>query len=249
MEWWHLVFVFGVGFVASTYGVMVGGGGLLTVPALLWVGLPVVDAVATTRLGSLGVSVAGLYTFFRAKKVDWNLGISMGVLQIAGTILGTWTLVSAPVLWVRYLIAGLILFLLFLFVLFPAAGLEPVAIPRDSWRYRSGFVLTFFLGILTGFFQGGGGTLATYIMVLCFGQTFLQSAGTRKLPFLIANVISLAILFQQNKVHLLSGGVLMLGAFCGGWVGSRLALKKGNRWMRMMFVVMVAVAGISMLFQ
>ena len=77
MDGWSIFGAFVVGIIASSYGAAVGGGALLTVPALIWLGVPVVEAVATSKLGSMGVSTAGLVAFGRAKMIDWRLGFAM----------------------------------------------------------------------------------------------------------------------------------------------------------------------------
>ncbi|MCB9640023.1 MAG: sulfite exporter TauE/SafE family protein [Myxococcales bacterium] len=247
MDLWVTIGAFFVGVIASVYGAAVGGGALLTVPALVWMGVPVVEAVATSKLGSMGVSTSGLIAFSRAKMIDWRLGLSMAVLQLVGTAIGTYALLALPVGWVKRAVAFMILLILILLLAFPAAGLEPVDIPRNSLRYRMGFVCTFFLGVLTGFYQGGGGTLAAYIMILFFGQTFLQSAGTRKVPFFATTLLSLLILFPTGKVHLAAGIALLVGSMIGGTIGSHLAMKQGNRWVRTLFIIVVALSCLRML--
>lgn len=247
MDGWSIFGAFVVGIIASSYGAAVGGGALLTVPALIWLGVPVVEAVATSKLGSMGVSTAGLVAFGRAKMIDWRLGFAMVALQMVGTLIGTYALLSLPVGWVKRAVAVVILLVLGLLLAFPAAGLEPVDIPRDSWRYRTGYLCTFFLGVLSGFFQGGGGTLAAYIMILFFGQTFLQSAGTRKIPFFATTLLSLLILFPMGKIYLGVGIALLVGSLIGGTIGSHLAMKQGNLWVRRVFLLVVALAGLHML--
>lgn len=247
----HEVFVylatFSVGLVSAVYGVAVGGGALLTVPALVFLGLPVVEAVGTSRMGSLGVVSTGLVTFGKAKSIDWPLSFKMTFLQIGGTVIGAYMLVSLPVYWVKQGVAFTILGVLCLFIFFPSAGLEPGKVPKGSFRYRMGYVVLVCLGILAGFYQGGAGTLAAYCMILFFGQTFLESAGTRKFPFLITNLITLAILLPKGKVYLGVGTALGLGTALGGYIGAKMAIDRGNKWVRRLFIIVVSFSGIRML--
>lgn len=239
---------FVVGFASALYGASAGGGALLTVPALLFLGLPAVDAVATSRLGSLGVTLSGLVAFGRRGKIDWRLGLHMTAILSVGTVVGTYALLELPLWWVEKLVGVIILGVLALLLLFPRAGLSPEVIERGSWRTRVGYGLTLVLGVIMGFYQGGGGTMAAYIMVLFFGQTFLESAGTRKVPFLFSNLITIGMLIPSRTIHLWLGLSLGLGTLLGGYVGSQMALRLGNRWVRWVFIGIVGVSGLRMLF-
>jgi uncharacterized membrane protein YfcA len=243
-----LIVAFCAGLVGSFYGAAVGGGALLTVPALMFVGLSPVQAIATSRLGSLGISMSGLVAFGKSGQVDWTLGWKMTFLQGAGVLLGAWSLLQLPGWWVKKSIAVIILVILGLLAAFPSAGLHTIPIDPKSMRYRSGYILTVLLGVLTGFFQGGGGTLAAYIMILCFGQTFLQSAGTRKLPFLFGNGLALAVFIPSGNVLWGIGLALGAGTLLGGYLGSLFAIKKGNKWVRVVFFLVVGLAALRMLF-
>lgn len=247
VEWYVLLVAFGAGIVGASFGAATGGGALLTVPALMLAGLSPAQAVGTSRLGSLGISTSGLLAFHRAGQVDWALGWKMTALQSVGALVGAWSMLQLPGIWVKKFIGAVILLILLLLILFPTAGLEPLDVDPKSWRYRSGYFFTFLLGGATGFYQGGGGTLAAYIMILCFGQTFLQSAGTRKLPFLFSNGLALLVFLYHGQVRLLTGLALGVGAFIGGTLGSRFAIKKGNRWVRTAFLVVVGVIALRIM--
>jgi uncharacterized membrane protein YfcA len=85
-------------------------------------------------------------------------------------------------------------------------------------------------------------------MILCFGQTFLQSAGTRKLPFLFGNGLALAVFIPSGNVLWGIGLALGAGTLLGGYLGSLFAIKKGNKWVRVVFFLVVGLAALRMLF-
>jgi len=243
-----LILSFSVGVISAFYGVAVGGGALLTVPALIFMGLPASHAVATSRIGSLGVITSGLINFNRKDKVNWKLGAKMTVLISVGALPGTYALVHFSVYWVEKLIAIIIISMLILFLLFPRIGLKPNNAKITSKHRIIGYILTLLLGFLSGFYQGGSGTMAAYIMILFFGQTFMESAATRKVPFLFSNILILGSLLFSQTIHFSIGIALGLGTFTGGYIGSKVALKKGNRWIRFLFIVIVAISTIRMFF-
>ncbi len=243
-----LLLSFIVGVISAFYGVAVGGGALLTVPALIFMGLPASHAVATSRLGSLGVITSGLINFNRKDKVDWALGAKMTVLISIGALPGTYALVNFPITWVEKLIPIIILTMLFLFIFFPSIGLEPQTDKTTSKRRFIGYLLTLTLGFISGFYQGGSGTMAAYIMILFFGQTFVESAATRKVPFLFSNLLILGSLLFTTTIHFDVGIALGLGTFTGGYIGSKIALSRGNRWIRSLFIAIVTISTLRMLF-
>ena len=85
-----LAALFAVGLVSGALNVVAGGGSFLTLPVLLFVGLPAGEANATNRLGVLAQNVTGVWGFHRASSLDWRWAKAASVPALAGAALGAW---------------------------------------------------------------------------------------------------------------------------------------------------------------
>ncbi|MFH1641276.1 MAG: sulfite exporter TauE/SafE family protein [Nanoarchaeota archaeon] len=241
-----VIIVLIAGIVAGFYGTLVGGGGLLTVPVLVLVGLPTQTALGTSKLGGFGTNIGGLSNFAKHKLIDFKLALILTLFLGLGTIIGTTIVVKLSEVLVKKIIAVLIICILLVLIIKKPIGTKKIKkkITVSSWVVSA--ILMFLVGIYAGFFGGGYGTLMSYILLFFFGQTFLQSAGTRKIPGIVSNMISFLIFFVNGMVNLFYGVVLFIGLFTGSFVGSYYGPRIGNEWLRKGFIVIVLILAVKM---
>jgi uncharacterized membrane protein YfcA len=246
MEPLELIVIFIVGLVASFIGTVAGGGGLITIPALIFLGLPPQAAIATSRVGSIGQISSGVYRFHRNGSIDYGIALPATILSLIGAFIGANTLLLIPEDILEKLIGILILAVLAFVVVKRDVGVERSAEPGRHSRLL-GHASFLFLGFWGGFFGGGTGVFATYVLILLFGQTFIEAAGTRKIPGIAMIAISLAVFMHAGLVDWAIGAVLLVSMLIGSYLGASFAIKKGNRWARMLFIALVLVSGVKLL--
>ncbi len=237
--------VFLIGVAAAVIGAMVGGGSLLSIPFLVFLGLPPQVAIATDRFAGLGAAVTALYRFWRAGKIVWRFVPALAVASLAGSLIGATALVRVEPGSLRPVIGVLLLALLPL--LFLGRGLGVAAREVGAARRRIGLGLYFLVQVLAGFFGGGTGTLIFMILMSCFGVTITQVAATQIVPFMVLSLSSLAIFAQAGIVDLRLGLVLLAGTAVGGVLGAHLAIRSGDVWVRRLFAVVVAASALRLL--
>ena len=98
------------------------------------------------------------------------------------------------------------------------------------------------------FFGGGGGTLVFYVFMAFFGFTIIQSSATNKIPWFVLGIISVVIFAMNGIINYLYGVFLIAGMFVGGYLGAHTAIKKGNRWVKIVFAIIVIASSIKLLF-
>jgi uncharacterized membrane protein YfcA len=238
--------VFLVGVIASVLGAMVGGGSLLSIPLLVFLGLPPQVAIATDRFAGLGAGVTAFYRFRRAGKIVWRYVPALVVASLAGSLVGASVLVSTPPGSLRSVVGILLLVLLPLLFLKRDLGVVPREVSRP--RMRLGLALYFLVQVLAGFFGGGTGTLVFYILMAFFGVTITQVAATQTLPFVALTVSSLTLFAIGEIIDYRMGLVLMAGTAVGGYLGAHFAVKSGDRWIRRLFSVVVLGSAVRLLF-
>jgi uncharacterized membrane protein YfcA len=244
-EFGSLLAVFVVGVAAAVVGTMVGGGSLLSIPLLIFLGLPPQVAIATDRFAGLGAATTGLYRFWRAGRIVWRLVPALAAASLAGSLLGASFLVRADPGSLDAVVGLLLLALLPL--LFVKRDLGVVPTESGPGRRRLGLALYFAVQVLAGFFGGGTGTLIFLILMGCFGVTITQVAATQTVPFLVLTVSSLVLFAAGGIVDYRLGLVLMAGTAVGGYLGAHVAVRSGDRWVRRLFAVVVVASAVRLL--
>lgn len=230
---------------ASTYGASAGGSALLILPVLIFMGIPAKEAVASALLGYMGMNLVGVWRFHKADKVDVRLGLLVGTATAFGTVVGATILPILPENVLQKGIGVCIILILILFVLYRDIGIHENA--TSTVQKRIGYIVSIFMGIYLATVMAGTAILATYILIFFFGQTFLESAGTRKIIFLINNTIAIILLGFKGLILWDIAGALVIGNAIGCYVGVAYALEKGDRWVQRIFFVVTFLSAIKLI--
>lgn len=247
MEILTLSILFIISIFTGIYGTLIGGGALLLIPLLMFFGLPPQTAIGTSKFRSIGATSVGTYNFAKHKLIDYKVGLMMAISLVIGTAIGSSIVINLNPDLVKKLIAVFTLLVLTFLLFNKNIGMKEKKkkITRKSWILAS--IIMFFVGIYAGFFGGGYGTLMSYILLFIFGQTFLKSAGTRKIPGIASDIVAFAIFAINGFFHLTYGIILLVGSSIGAFIGSHYALKIGNEWLRKGFILIVFVMAIKLL--
>lgn len=248
MELFKLIAVFAVGIIASFIGTNVGGGGLISVPALIFLGLPPQMAIATNKVGSFGMTGAGLIRFHKGKKVNYKIGFPIAALAIIGAYFGANTLLTIPNVILEKLVGVVILAILTLVLLNNNLGIKRVIKEYSLLRTSLGYLAFLFIGFWGAFFGGGFAIFSTYVLITVFGLTFLESAGTTKPLGVGIAIMSIIIFGLGGAINWIYGVLLLIGMTTGSYLGAGYGIKKGNMWVKRLFVVIVVVSAIKLLF-
>ncbi|CAD5199893.1 sulfite exporter TauE/SafE family protein [Pseudomonas sp. FEN] len=243
-EWLTGIGLVLLGLVTGFVGTNTGGSVFLTVPVMIWLGIPPQSSIATARLASLGTMVAGLRQFHNQGKVDYIVAIPAAVLGLLGALAGASLLLQIDALLLHRVIGVLTLLLV---------ALSLVKKPRTSDKAPSrisrffGYILFIPIGMIGGLF-GGQAKLSTYLYILFFKKSISESVGTRKVGGLVLSVGSLMIFGLSGIINWQYGACLIIGTLLGANAGAKFALKKGDDWMEAVFNVVVVVLALRMLF-
>jgi uncharacterized protein len=237
-----------ISFMASWFGSLAGGGGLLILPAMLAFGLPVPIALGTRRFSTVGTMISGLIQFHRWGKVDYRLSASLVVFTLSGAAIGYLIVDSVNELILKRTI-GFFIIALSIFLFFENAD-NVKAIKGRLYRYRHiigppGVILSSAFAIVVG---GGGGMIMTYLLIIVYGRTILEASGNRKLPLLASNILSTALFMYGGYVYYPLAACMLLANLLGGWFGSRFFLQRGDKKVKIFFFAVVMLLGIKTLF-
>lgn len=230
------------GFVDS----IAGGGGLITVPVLLAVGIPPHLALGTNKVqSSFGSSTAAI-RYARSGLIVKEQIVTGVVFTLAGAALGTVLVQIIPAEFLGKIIPFILLSVFFYTLLSPNLGHKQ----RDARVKKSLFykVAGLTLGFYDGFFGPGTGSFWTIALISFLGYDMKGATATTKITNFTSNLVALTVFIIGGKILLLPGLIMGAGQVCGAWAGSHLVINKGTRFIRIFFLTIVALT-ILRLFQ
>ena len=234
-----------LGFAAGILGSMIGlGGGIIVVPVLTFFGYSPTLAASSSLLAAFSNAVASTFSYSRQKRIEFSLGLKLGLLTIPGTVLGAY--VSSNV-------APEIFKILFGFVLIASAiyifvrkKIENKKVNLSKQMMVFSIGASFFAGILSAFFGIGGGIIFVPLMVVGMGMMMKKAAPTSQLILLFASFSGVIVHSLLGHSDFLIGGFLALGSFIGGLVGARLSVDIKERFLQIIVSVVIIAAAIKM---
>ena len=239
--------LFAAGFGAGLIDAIAGGGGLITIPVLLGLGMPPQTALGTNKLqGTFGSGSAMLH-FVRAGAVDLKSCFAGIAWTACGAGLGAVAVQSLDPAFLRAAIP-LLLIAIALFMLFsPSLGMADV---RERMARRTFFpVFGCSIGFYDGFFGPGTGTFWAMAFVLFLGFNLTRATAYTKVMNFTSNLVSLVFFLVSGYVSFPEGVVMGLGQFTGARVGSRLVIRRGSRFIRPVFIAVVVAISLNLLWQ
>lgn len=225
-----LLACFAVGLVSGVTNVLAAGGSFLTLPTLLFLGLPATIANGTNRVGVLMQNLTAVWTFNRHGMVPWSWAAKAAIPALIGAGFGVWAALSIPEVAFRRLLSTVILVMTVVTLVQKARG----AGARDEALLpptHLGMVLSFFAtGFYGGFLQAGVGFLFLTVTSTA-GFDLVRGNAIKVLMVLLVTVLSLIVFAGAGQVDWRLGMALGLGNLVGGSFGARLAVSKGHRWL------------------
>ncbi len=241
MEFVHFLIVFCTGVVASSFGTLIGGGAFIVIPVLIFLGLPPHMAIGTNKIGAMGLFIGGWYAFNKQGVINYRLALAMIIPAVLGSYLGARLVFQIDETLLKQVIVVLTIAIL-LFIFFKSdVGIINVKLKITSREYLLGSALFFLIYLYFGFYGAGAGTFLIYVLILLFGQTFIESAATTKIASLAGMIISVAVFALNRAIDYSLGAVLFTGCLIGSYLGARFSDKIGNIWIKRFFFVLVLV--------
>lgn len=237
MDLTQLLIIFFASIISCSFGTLVGGNSLITIPLLMLMGLPPHTAIGTERVGVLGLGLAGLYTFHRKGMMQYRLAFTVGIPCMLGALIGANLALQISPALLKNVIVALTLVLLIVVVANPRLGVEAeTKPPLTTKRYVLGAFLGLLVGIYNGFYGAGGGTFLSYIMILVFHQTFLGSAANLKVATVLSYAMSTATYAYHGAIVPPVALTMFVGSCIGSYLGAQYSDKIGNVWIKRIFI-------------
>ena len=243
------VLTFAVGLGTGFIGSYVGGAALLSIPFLIFIGLPPAAAVATYRLASTGMTFANVARFLRSDKIQWKFVGVLSVLAIAGGVIGAHIVIGIEPKHLQLILGLIILALVPVIVLKDRFATEDTQKVHKPWHLWLGYFLWFLIAIFGGFCGSGAMIMMVLVTTSLFGFTILQANATNNVPWLLLCFASLYVFIRQDLIDWSTGAALLAGTLIGGYLGAHVALAQGDRIVKKAFIVLTVISGLVLVFQ
>lgn len=235
-----IFFLVSIGFIASFVDSVVGGGGLISVPALLSTGLPPAIALGTNKLGGAISSLTSSISFLLSGKMDVKLVKKWFPLSLLGSVAGAYTVRLIPPDFLKPLVIILLIAVTLYTMFGKKRAVRPTAPQLTGKIIAAGAVVALLLGYYDGFFGPGTGSFLLFAFLL-IGFDFVKAAGNAKALNLASNVGSLITFALMGNVNLYYGIPMGLSMIVGALIGSRVAIRKGAGYVKPLFIAVTTI--------
>jgi len=235
------------GFIAGFINTVAGGGSLLTMPLLIFMGLPPAVANGTNRIALFAQNSFAVMGF-RSKGISaYPYSLWLSITAFFGAIVGAYIAIEIDGKVFNRILAAVMLVVVFLIVFNPFKSTTK-AENMSTKHQVLGVIVFFFVGIYGGFIQAGVGFLVIAALSLINNMNLIKINSAKVFVILIYLTSSLAVFIYNDKVFWTWGLTLAIGNSFGGWIGSRWQVSKGEIWIKRVMVIMVIAMAVKLWF-
>lgn len=248
MEFQEILLLVGAGLFAGVINTLAGGGSLITMPLLIFMGLPPVEANASNRVA---LFVQNVFTVqgFRSKGVFlFPYSMWVAISATLGAIIGAKIAIDISGDLFRRILAVVMVMVMVLTVLKPYLTRKIDVEDFAKGKVALSVFLFFFVGIYGGFIQAGVGFLVIAVLTNIHGLGMAKTNSVKVFAILIYTIFALIVFFIEDKIRWEYGLILAVGNATGGWLASRWSVGKDDKWIRMFLIVTVVALAIKLWF-
>ncbi|MFC2154491.1 sulfite exporter TauE/SafE family protein [Candidatus Altiarchaeota archaeon] len=243
---WSLVLV--GSFCGGLANALAGGGSFITIPLLIFAGLPAASAIGTNRVALVFMTATSTFRFHREKKLDVKKIALLSIPALIGAVLGAKLVLAIPEATLRTIIA-LLLFVNIPIIFSKDRIMSKVQSIISNPRYLEigGILVLFFLGVYNGFFGAGVGFFLISTFLLFYRQELVNALASRSLVAFISSITAALVFISERAVDYSLLIPLTLGFMAGAWIGAGLAVKKGDKFVKIVLLIVIIISTLKLL--
>ncbi|MGA1861654.1 TSUP family transporter [Deferribacter thermophilus] len=240
------ILLFIVGVVSGFINVLAGGGSFLTIPLLIFMGLPPTVANGTNRLGVFLQSLFAVRKFHQYKVFNAKFALAVSIPATMGAIFGAYlaTIISDAA-FKKYL-AIIMIVITFISILNPVKNIQSKDMEYSFKRKVVLFLVFFLIGIYGGFVQAGVGFLILAGITLT-GFNLVEGNAIKTFVIMVFTIFALIIFIANNKVDFVLGLILGVGNIIGALLGTKVTVEKGHNFIQKVVIVCIIIFAIKLL--
>ena len=245
---YNLLLLLLAGFAAGFINVIAGGGSLITLPVLIFLGLPPAVANGTNRLGIM-LQTSSAVAGFRSKGIStFPFSLYCGITALVGSLIGAQIAVDIKGDLFNKILAVVMIVVVILIVFKPKIKLDQWSERTKGKHLYISMIAFFFVGIYGGFINAGIGFILILFLSYFNKMTLVKANATKVTIVFIYTLAAFVVFVLNDKISWLHGILLAAGNAAGAWISSRLSVKKGDGFIRIFLMIMVIVFAIKLWF-
>ena len=247
-EFWELVALAGVGCAAGFVNVLAGGGSLLTLPVMvLLLGYSGPEANGTNRIALLAQNITSTVAFRRKGYSDLKLSLSLSLCALPGAVIGALLGSVFEGVWFNRLLACLMIAIMIITVM---KRTEPARSTFHATRNQiiAAHIGMVVMGLYGGFIQAGAGLVLMPMLQRTLGIDLVRVNMHKVFIIGFYTIFALVVFALHGKVFWMAGLILAVGNSAGAWLATHVAIKKGERVIRVVFNIALIAMAIKLLF-
>ena len=244
----NIIFISLAGLVGGFIGAQAGAGALITLPALLFLGLEPTLAIGTNVLSGWLINVVAVFKYWKNRKINFGIVVPLSIISLIGAFIGANLVLNIKKEILSKIVAIFFLGLIFLIFKKPTAGLETENKKLDKKEYIIAGILCFVLGIYGGFFSVGVATFLIFLFVLLLGRDLMQGVADACFVTAVMLIAALVVFVRGNNIDFSLAIPLAITSIIGSYIGAHVALKFGANWIRGLLIGVVIALVIKLLF-
>lgn len=246
--WYHYVLLVIVGFIVGFINTVSGGASLISLPFLIFLGLPPAIANGTNRVAIVIQTALGVAGFKSKGISTFPFNLYLGISALFGSIIGASIAVDIEGETFNRILAIIMVVVVLIIIFKPKISVEELT-ERVTGKYLwVGIIAFFFIGIYGGFINAGIGFVILLFLHYFNHMTLVRANATKVAVVCIYTLSALAVFIYNDKVIWEVGLVLALGNGAGAWFSSRISVGQGDGYVKIFLVTMVVLMAIKLWF-
>lgn len=246
MEILHILLLIAVGTAAGFINVVAGGGSLLTLPTLIFLGLPSNVANASNRIAIISQNLFAAKGFSEEKVSTYPYNLYIASTAIIGALIGAQLSVDMDDALFNKVLAVVMVIIVLYTIFKPGKKAQDGLEKTDKKSTIIGMITFFFIGIYGGFIQAGVGLLVMAALAVVNNFTLVKANSAKVIVILIFNLAAFSLFLWNGIVDWKYGVTLAIGNSLGGYIASKWQVKKGDKWIQRFLLISVSALAIKL---
>jgi len=246
MDWYIYVVLVVAGVIAGFINTLAGSGSLLTLPLLMFIGLPPTVANATNRIGVLLQSAVGSASFRHQKVFEYRESLWFVIPSVIGSVIGAFIAAGFNEQLMRIIIGVLLLFMFFMILYKPEKWISTHHVDLHKRPKFLIFVVFFLIGVYGGFIQAGVGFFLLAGLVYGAGANLVKSNALKVFITFSFTLFAVAVFAVTGQIDYKIGLILASGQVVGAYIATRVAVSWGPKFVRIVLLVVVFVSSLEL---
>lgn len=245
----EMVIICVAGFFAALVDSMVGGGGMISIPALMATGMPTHLVLGTNKFAASSGAVSSVYHYYKSGNLNKKILIPLGLFSLVGSVIGVISVLSINPGHLKNVIVVLLVIMIIYTTVNRKLGLIDDYRGHTSHEQVKGQGFALVIGFYDGFFGPGTGSFLIMMLIKVFKLDFKKAAANAKVLNMLSNIAALVMFFFNGQIAFKYGIPMALCMILGARTGTLFAIKKGTKWIKPIFTLVSIALVVKLAFE